>query len=266
MDTIIVATDFSDASKNAAEYAANMNQQIAGQLHLFHAFNIPFSYTDNPLPIVSIEELTAIANEQLETECKRLQALFPNISIAYSSSPGETIDCLTEVVEQMNPLLVVMGTSGSSGNSLLWGSVAVQALRQLPSAVLSIPLTAKWKKIERICCAADYKNKDVDFPFYAIKKWVKLTAASLKIVHVNQSDVEEKPDAIFIESLNEIKPEYNTVKHVNIGEAVAEFVRFNQADWLMVIPKKYGFFENLFHKSRTEMLANANYIPILALH
>ena len=51
-----------------------------------------------------------------------------------------------------------------------------------------------------------------------------------------------------------------------IEDIIGDFVVQNDVDWLIVIPKKYGFFENIFHKSRTKGLTQSSKVPVLALH
>lgn len=266
MNSIIVATDFSQAAQHAADYAAQLATHLGTSLHLFHAFSIPFTYTENPLPLISLDELTNISETEIVSEKARLNTAFPRLPISHSVHPGEIMDCLTEAVENNNPLLVVVGSSGAGGNNLLWGSVAVQALRHLPVAVLAIPMHTKWKPVQTICLSADYKNVNNHFPFETIRKWVDIMQASLDVVHISQSGVNATPDGYFQSELSSVTPQYHTISNAKLGDGVAEFLKEHNPDWLLIIPQKHGFFESLFRRSRTEILTKVSHVPVLALH
>jgi len=60
MKTIIVATDFSDAAKNAAFYAADMAKSTNAALLLFHVYKIPASYSQ--IPIKKVREDMGLEN------------------------------------------------------------------------------------------------------------------------------------------------------------------------------------------------------------
>lgn len=266
MKTILIATDFSDAARHAADYGVELANELGFSIHLLHSFSIPFTYTENPIPIVSIEELNAISQKQMDEEIKRLHNNFNNPSITYSISPGEVLDCLNEAAEQYHPELVITGTTGEGGSNMIWGSVAVQALRQLKIPVLAIPVNAEWKGVNNICLACDYKNLDRDFPADILKNWVRLTEASLNVLYVNTTNTELQPDLYFVEQIQPVSPQYHTINNASLGAGVSGFIEGNDADWLVIVPKKYGFFEAMFHKSRTDILAKASNIPILAMH
>ena len=68
MKTILVATDFSPAATNAANYAAEMARVIDANLLLLHVYQIPVGYLEVPIP-VSLEDLRMGAERQI-TELK----------------------------------------------------------------------------------------------------------------------------------------------------------------------------------------------------
>ncbi len=266
MDTILMATDYSPAARHAAIYAAHLAKHLNMELQLFHAYVIPFSYTDSPVPLLNVEEVVEISKQSMNAEIQHLQKLVPEIKLSGDVMPGDIIDCIEERIADNKPALVAMGTSGAGGDSFLWGSMAVKALRNLTVPVLAIPMEAQWEEINHICFAADYKNIGEHFPYTVVNSWVQKLGAKLSVVHVDKPGENVATEAIFHDTIALSSPDYHTIINENIGDGINDYLERNPADWLMVIPKKYGFFENLFHKSRTEILAKASKIPILALH
>lgn len=267
MAQIIMATDFSPVAQNAAGYAAHLARYLQMDLVLFHTYIIPFAYTDSAVPLLNTEEVKAIAEASMEAESLRLRTLEPSLNISVKIAPGDLIDCIREEIQENNPQLIVLGTSGDKDDSVLWGSMAVKALRAFTVPVLTVPAKAVWEPLTKVCFAADYHTITENTPFHEISRWVKFMNAGLSVVHIDTPPAETtQPPARLQSSLASLEPTYHSVSTDRIDEGVQAFINHHQIDWLILIPRKYGFWKNLFHKSRTKMLAQVSHIPILSLH
>lgn len=266
MAKVLFATDFSPVAQNAATYALHLADHLGLELELFHAYIIPFAYTDSPVPLLNVDEIQEIAESSMDAEHTRLKTLIPGMQIHKRIVPGDIIECLREKIEFDMPALIVLGTSGDESDSLLWGSVAIKALRSFSAPVLAVPAKASWKPVSRICFAADYAQISVQTPVAEVAGWVTRMKANLSVLHVDSGSEQTAPNPVLIEQLQMLNPEYHSIIHEKMDEGVQNFVLHHQIDWLILIPRKYGFFENLFHKSRTKMLAQVSHVPILALH
>lgn len=267
MATIIFATDFSPVAQHAATYAAHLAQYLKKELLLLHAYIIPFNYADSAIPLLNAEEVRDIATNSIEAEEKRLRQLEPELTIEGKITAGDLIDCLHDEINENQPELIILGTSGDDADSILWGSMAVKALRSFKIPVLTIPSKASWKPISKIAFAADYNKVSENTPFPLILEWFSKMKAQLSIVHIdNPTNETIKPPDILQKAFKSDLVTYHSVSTENIVEGVQEFVQLNQIDWLILIPRKYGFWGSLFHKSRTKMLAQVSHIPILSIH
>lgn len=267
MATIIFATDFSPVAQHAATYAAHLAQYLKKDLLLLHAYIIPFNYTDSAIPLLNADEVKEIATSSIEAEKKRLQQIEPNLSIEGKITAGDIIDCLHDEINETPPELIILGTSGDDAESILWGSMAVRALRSFKIPVLTIPSKANWKPIRKIAFAADYNKISENTPFSLISYWVSKMDATLSVVHIDNPTGEAIPPPELLKSAFDIYPTtFHSVSTENIIKGVQDFIHLNQIDWLMLIPRKYGFWGSLFHKSRTKMLAQVSHIPILSIH
>jgi len=266
MNKILVATDFSPAAQNAAVYALHLARHLGVPLELVHAYVIPFAYTDSPVPLLNIDEVQKIAEDSMEAETRRLQSLSPASLFNNRILPGDIADCLTELIEDEKPSLIVMGTSGAGTDSFLWGSMAVKSLRSLRAPVLAIPVNVIWKPVEKICFAADYDQISTHTPAAEILNWARVMNASIDVIHVDKPEKAVTPPLALVDMLQAAAPEYHAIINENIEGGVAEFLHEHQIGWLLVIPKKYGFFESIFHKSRTKLLTHVSNVPVLALH
>ncbi len=88
----------------------------------------------------------------------------------------------------------------------------------------------------------------------------------MDVIHVDKPEKAVTPPMMLVNMLEPLNPQYHAIINENIEGGVAEFLHDHNIGWLLVIPKKYGFFENLFHKSRTKLLTQVSNVPVLALH
>lgn len=267
MNTILLATDYSPVAHNAAIYALQLAQHLQADLELLHSYIIPFAYTDSPVPLLNIDEIQKIAEDSMEAQVRQLeQHNTAGVKITHKIIAGDIIECLEESIKEQPPLLVVMGTYGAGSDSFLWGSVAVKALRTLKAPVLAIPAEASWRPVQKICFAADYEQISEQTPITEILIWLNQMDAGLDVIHVDRPDNLVSIPRVLVDQLQDQNPNYHSIIHEQIEDAVASFIVEHQIDWLLVIPKKHGFFESLFHKSRTKGIAQNSNIPVLALH
>jgi nucleotide-binding universal stress UspA family protein len=139
---ILVATDFSEASRTAVEYGRALAEQFGSALHLVHV--VPDLTLKSLVPdgfVVAIpdglqRQLDADARNKLEA----LRAVGPNTvpvvpSVLSSPAPADAIVRYAQT-EQID--LIVMGTRGRGGvPRLLLGSVAERVVRTAPCPVLT---------------------------------------------------------------------------------------------------------------------------------
>ena len=129
---IILATDFSDISKDACSHALLLAHTHQAELIVLHAFdknarNAPSSY-------YFIEEARQRGKDTLIELAKSFDLEVE--SIITEGLPGHEI---VRVAEELNADLIVLGTHGYTGwNQFTIGSVAEFVVKHAPCAVLTI--------------------------------------------------------------------------------------------------------------------------------
>jgi len=61
MHTILLAVDFSPASRNAAVFAAELAQLLRTKLLLFHAYMLPTPISEVPYAMVTVDNLQSVS-------------------------------------------------------------------------------------------------------------------------------------------------------------------------------------------------------------
>jgi len=138
-DRIVVATDFSDSSREALELALPFAEKCGSELTLVHCWEAPsYSYAAGlylPLDVIAPIERAAVA--RLEEATARLKERYPAAkSLLRAGVPWEEV---IGAASQVKADLIIMGTHGRRGlDRALLGSVAEKVVRMSTIPVLTV--------------------------------------------------------------------------------------------------------------------------------
>lgn len=268
---MLVLTDYSDESSNAAHYAAALSQQLNTQkVILYHSYEsmafpatsfAPFSGVPVETHAKSIENVNKLKNELQTIELGRTE-------IEVRTDERNLVNGVNALVQQLYIGLVVAGATGKSGLERLIGGNTVDLIKNCVAPLLIIPAVAKFKPIKTVVFACDLKQVSEKTPVLAIKTFLHALDAKLLIVNVDDVEKQFTPETIremthLHELWDEHEPEYHYIEHPNAAEGIMGFAREKEADLVITVPKQYGFFEGFFHRSITEKLSYRSYLPLL---
>jgi len=273
MKTIIAPVDFSPASINAMNYAADMACVTNCNLLLLHVHPYPVTAVDLPIPSFSSETVGDWQKERLEK--LREDILFrtrERITITLREEEGNISDKIKEYCEVINPYAVVFGPeTAAPAAQLLGAGITAEALQHLQWPVIIVPENVQFHNIKKIGLACDFKKVVDTIPVEEIKKMVAEFRASLLVLHVHDNGDEYTPQTIeesgwLQEMLYGLNPSYHFINSKNIEEGIEHFAAANKIDMLIVIPKKHTVLHRLFQKSHSKQLVIHSHVPVLAVH
>jgi nucleotide-binding universal stress UspA family protein len=145
MKTILVASDFSSAASNAANYAADMALAINADLLLLHVYYLPVTYSEIPA-VISPDDLMKDAEKNITELKERLhRKTNSKLNIGTEVRMGIFFEELKTVCENIDPYTVVMGSQGTTATErLLFGSHTVYAMKHLVWPLLTVPPQGKF--------------------------------------------------------------------------------------------------------------------------
>lgn len=274
MKTLISATDFSDAALNAAEYAATLTRRIpaVSRLILYHSCLDRLS-TEVPL---TDERYYAALKEKSIAKLKEVKShLIPFVAAGVTIEILVDASSLKEAIGgsllKENPQLIVMGTAGRSKvKERIFGSQAVMAARHTTVPLLLVPPEASCKAVKRVVLAWDMKDSAGTFPGEFFRGFLKTLNVELLIINIDYHNRNFSADTIKEQSFMHdfFEGENVTCFYDNrwdAGRGIMAFAAQNAADWVIVIPKKGHFPENVFKPSMTHRLAYHSKIALLVL-
>ncbi len=274
MKTIIIPTDFSPIATNALHFGIDMAKAIKASILLLHVYQVPVSFTDTPIVLVSIEDLRKGAEEQIEKLKKEVEHLTSgSVKVYTETRMGNVTDELETLCSKINPFAVVMGTKGSSGvERILFGSNTLNAIRHLNWPVICVPPgKAFGHGIKKIGFACDFRDVVKSTPTHFIKEFVKEFNAELHVLNVDHDNKHFKPEtpeqSILLHTLlEEANPSYHFIEHADIEDGINEFAEKNNLDLIITIPKKHKLLQGIFKPSSTKQLVYQAHVPVMCVH
>lgn len=274
MKTIIAPTDFSPVSLNAVNFAADMAVSINASLLLFHVYNIPVSYSDVPVVLVSLDEMKKTSDEQLQELKQKVGHITSGkIRIYTESVLGNTVDEMEALCRRIQPFAVVMGAKGKSGiEKVVFGSTTLTAIRHLTWPVICVPPGKEYGKgIKKIGFACDFRQVVETTPVKFIKQIVQEFKAELHILNVDYKEKHFRPDTpeqsfLLHNMLEELRPEYHFLDNPGIEDGINEFAETNNLDLVIAIPRKHKLLDGIFKHSNTKELVFQSHVPVMCVH
>jgi nucleotide-binding universal stress UspA family protein len=139
--TILFATDFSESSDYAFQYAYSLAKKFEARLLLVHVINEPVDLRGFYVPHISFEKL----EEEIEEGAKKMMEKFCRTHIRDYDNyetlivPGIPYDEVIKKATENSADLIVLGTHGRTGlDHVLFGSTAEKIVRKSPVPVMTI--------------------------------------------------------------------------------------------------------------------------------
>lgn len=272
MKTIIVTTDFSASSLNAANYAADMALAINADILLLHVYQLPVSYSEVAVPLTEDDIMENCEQNMKELRTHLVKRTENKITIDTKVRIGIFFfPELKKICESVKPYTVVMGSQGTTAaEHLILGSHTAHAIKHLMWPLITVPIKATFSTVKKVGLACNLNHVTDTVPLEEITILVNDLNAELHILNIDKRGV-FNPDTDFEsvlleEMMRPLKPMYHFITHKNTDEGIIDFAEKNKIDLLIVLPRRLGLLRRLVHRSHTKQLILHSHIPIMALH
>lgn len=272
MKTILVPTDFSDASRNASRYAVHLAKALNYRILLFHVFSTPMMVSgDLSTEMINLHELEQDHRQRLEEEAELLKK-GSDVEISYKAMSGFAVDEIAAIEQEEKPDLIVMGLSPSGRISeFVFGSISTDVVKNTQTPVVIVPEASHFKEIKKIAFASDLKM-ECDMEMHEpLKDMIDAFQSGICILNVvkEQADRIGKDDGVsgrriekYFENRDHV---YHFLENNDIIEGISEFIVSQHVDMVTMIPQKHNLIERIFRESNTKRMAFHVDIPLLTL-
>ncbi len=271
MKPIIIATDFSDPSLNAAHYGADFAKSIHADIVIVHVVEIPATTFQVPMTALEFTEIENAAHTRLEDLQKELIERTSNEINVYAEILYGTMNFeIEKFAQKKKPFAIVVGIkSHAEAKRFFLGSNALRFIHNSLYPVLIIPEDANFKKIKNVAIASDLTSQEESISTLRVKEWLRALHVSPGIIHVKTTKKVEPWIEEGIKNLQntftEFSPKFYFINDREIGEGINAFIETENTDLLIVVPEQHGFFENLFQKSDSKEIILHAQLPVLSI-
>lgn len=273
MKKLLVPTDFSDTSKNAARFAAQMAADIQNaKIILIHVSDKVTGGSDGSPLTEDDDDRRVILNQALDHMREELLTA-AQVQVECVTEKGSSlVETLQRYVRHQAIDLVIMGITGATRlEQIFMGSNTLDMARESVCPVLIIPPDAKYRKIQNVVLASDFKEVDMTIPLAPLKATLDLFKPALHIVNVDHEHYVELTDEYKAERaklekmLADYKPEFYFIRQYDFFDAISQFTTDKNIDLIVIIPRNTSYLSNLFKTSHTKKLAYHSHVPIVAI-
>jgi|SRR5690554_4089866 len=267
MRPFIVPTDFSPEAENALEYACAAAKHFGAKVILFNSFSFSIHASNSRLSASSMQELEEHNTNILKT---RTEAL----SKTYGIDIGYEYGLMLNVTEELDVLmakyqaeLVIMGMAPRSLAQELFGNTTTAVIMKQKYPVLAVPVGSSFNGLKKILFACEDVNKVQEEIINRIRSLAALPGSEVEVFHVQNKEVADADlsSPVITEGLEGVNHYYKRVTSRTVIKEIEKEVKRFGADLLVMMPKKYGFWESIIHRSKTRIMASNNSVPLLSL-
>ncbi|WKK79182.1 universal stress protein [Marivirga arenosa] len=277
MKKILVPTDFSDQAKYALKLATEIAKKTDAELILLHVVEIPgqqsFNTTGEANHADGMEGVYIM--KMIELGKKKLHALkddeiLEGLNVHAKLEAGNTFYNISSIVNEHNPDIIIMGTSGSSGvDEILIGSNAEKVVRNAKCPVLTLKEEISLASIDNIVFASSLKNDDKELA-NKLKEIAKLSYAKIHLLKVNtpnnfesSTNTNKRMDEYM--KNNGLEAEKHIHNGINEEEGILEFAKENNIDLIAMGTHGRKGLMHLLSGSIAEDVVNHSKRPVLTL-
>ncbi|MCB0774177.1 MAG: universal stress protein [Flavobacteriales bacterium] len=263
MKNILLPTDFSGTSYNAAVFALDLFGTKDVRYTLLNVFLKP-AYR-NFLMSLNVDTEQASRNGLRRME-RRIRKLGGTMHLALRSSFEPLDNAIGELHEAGRADLVVMGTQGE-GNYGTVGHNTALAITGARVPVIAVP--AQWipGPVQRILLADDGEGMDADMvrPLVQI---AKRTKAHVEVVHVRPEGTDDRYSdrkALMKTLLTDVPHDFTLLTGSKVEEALDDLAMKQGAQLVAVVRRNRGIIERLLKGSHAKRMALHTAVPLLVL-
>ena len=269
MKKVIIITDFSNASHNAAKYGVELACFIGADIILFHAYSVPVSVPDT-FYVIDPVEMKKTAEEKLLEEATQLKksSLQPVEIIA---AEGEVAPTIAGFARKHKDAIIVCGMKGEGRQiKRFFGSTVTSLIGKTGNALLVIPEDATYMAIKQMALATDIDVETDEHTVDLLQNIGEKYTAKLFIVRVLKDNMDLAVELTnrserLLYKLKLLNPEYVYPRANDVVKGLEDFATGHDIQMLALIPHQHTIFERLFLKSDTRKMIFHTHIPLLIL-
>lgn len=266
---VLLPTDFSENSKNAAAYALQFFKDTPCNFHLLHVIPVP---TDKLVP--SYVNMSPTVKDKFDKLLDWLESLKtnPNHHFKICFKATYLIDAVREKVQEKNIDLILMGTKGRTNKQgAVIGKNTSDVMMKVRCPVLAISENASFKQHKHILFPTDYKIHYGSKMLRTLLNLASLSKANVKILEIFNSETEPSQEQLenreflqdtFSPKIPVLQTYYASKEH----NPKKIFIANRNVDMIVLAAKNLNLCQKFLKNDEQENIPFINQLPLLVLH
>lgn len=268
MKKILFPTDFSEAARNAFEYALKMAEALGGQVDLMHVYHLSTGEAARLAP----DRIEGVLEERKKEAFKKMEAFMAGFPAEFTG--GVRVDygvfIYQEIIDAAGQLpydLIIMGTKGSHpAMEQVLGSVTTHTMLHAPCPVLAIPEGARYHDVQSIVYATDFHPSD-SHAVGQLMTFAGQVGADVHFVHVDTTSKTGSIENYIVVEDHPFKfTDFFIIGGQSVREGLDNFIERKGVDVLALFIPNRRLWERLFHQSFTKKMTFHSRLPLLVFH
>lgn len=262
---ILVPINYSECSMNALRYAGKIAKKFESNILILHALDdgkVATSKIIEEEKTKHIEKISSLTDNEPD-----LSSILTDILVT-EKAPREATQWAIEVFDID---LIIIGTDGvHKPFDELVGSFTFRVVDDSKIPVLTIPNKCAFMPFDKIGLAVDYKLIEHTSVLDILLDFVYAYKSKLEIFHIKKYGA--KPEALkeyeaskLDDYFEEVTHTFETIEHKTIADGIKSYIKKSGPDLLVIMPRKYKFFEWLRHSSVAEEAVQHLELPVLTI-
>jgi nucleotide-binding universal stress UspA family protein len=284
MKTILLPTDFSEASEKALEFAIHIAKKSESKIIVASAYFIPVLENTPPSMLESLyEDEKAEVESELIKICQRITSQKTgngkNIQCEFIAEHSLPITEITKLALHKKADLIIMGTNGADDLLGLFGSTTVGILNKVYCPVLVVHENTTLQDFKNIYFAIENMEEDSKTTLQLID-FARTFDSNITILHANafSTKFEEyektlKKNREYTQHIGVLKDylkydrvHYEDVFTENTPDGIINYLKVRKANILVLLKYERGWIDSLFHKSVIKAMIKKSTLPLLIIH
>jgi nucleotide-binding universal stress UspA family protein len=269
METLLVATDFSKASRNATLYGVKLAEAMGAKVVLLNVY--PFVIpTSDTVPMITDQDLENSSQSLLLDEINAL-ALKDTVTIEMHSEQGRASDVILSFAQEVEASWIIAGMKGYSKiERTIFGGTALSLSRHSTIPVILVPEKAGFQPPKVIALASDITDKTDISILDPLKEFGEKFYATMYVVRVVKKGISDVFERLLSPSrlkwhLKELHPCYEFLNDQSVAHAMTNFAKDHAVDLVVMISEEHNLIERIFIKSNIKEMIISTSIPLLVL-
>ncbi len=276
MKRVLLPTDFSENSFNAACYALELFQNETCVFYLMNTYTPPIYRVDyvlgSPGQLGLPDDFQYFAMNNLkwfESELKK-RVNNPRHSLVLHCAFNTLEDEIKKVVKNEHIDLIIMGTQGATGaKELFFGSNTLRAIKTAQAPILVLPPKYTFKTPKNLLFPTDLEIDFLKTPLELIVGLSELWKPTIHVLHITAphglNNEQQKNKKTLKKRISETKMVYHDYPDQELVNAINGFCHEQPIELLIMVQNKHTFLERLFVEPIIKNIGLQSLIPFLVL-